>query len=64
MEILRVPGEDLKCHFSYVISVGVAAVVTVSSSKILSSSRHREREGENLPLEDTNLFCCEECSVF
>ncbi len=60
MEILRVPGEDLKCHFSYVITVGVAAVVTVSSSQILSSFRHREREreGENLPLEDTNLFCC------
>jgi hypothetical protein len=58
MEILRVPGEDSKCHFSYVISVGVAAVVTVSSSQILFSSRHRESKGENLPPEDTNLFCC------
>ncbi len=40
--------------------LGFAAVVTVSSSQILFSSRHREREreGENLPLEDTNLFCC------
>jgi hypothetical protein len=48
MEILRVPGEDLKCHFSYVISVWVAAVVTVSSSQILFSSRHRERERERI----------------
>ncbi len=48
MEILRVPGEDSKCHFSYVIAVGVAAVVTVSSSQILFSSRHRESKSERI----------------
>jgi len=68
MEILRVPGEDSKCHFSYVISVGVAAVVIVSSSQILFSSRHRERErgreSATGGYQSVVLSCCEECSGF
>ncbi len=61
MEILRVPGEDSKCHFSYVISVGVCSCgycVFFPNFVFFQAQREREREGENLPLEDTNLFCC------
>jgi len=44
MEILRVPGEDSKCHFSYVISVGVSAVVTVFFPNFVFFQAQRERE--------------------
>jgi hypothetical protein len=47
MEILRVPGEDSKCHFSYVISVGVCSCgycVFFPNFVFFQAQRERERE--------------------